>query len=293
MSTAEDRLITALPETITDPGVWPDMSEDIYHGDPVPGGSLSSGGARTLLEPGGPAKFHYARRHPRTGGTKVFDLGHAVHTEALGAGAGLAVVDADSWRTKAAKDAKEAAYAAGQIPVLTDDYWRVRQMVSALQSHPIAGALLATEGDAEQSLFWVDQATGVWCRARHDKAIRDRAGRLLIVDLKTCENADEASVARSSANYGYYQQDAWYTDAAVALDLDDDPGFIFVFVEKQPPHLVHVVQHIATDIDTGRARNRRALQTYAQCTAAGLWPGYPTDTITDIALPAWATREDT
>jgi hypothetical protein len=283
--------MTAATSTlITEPGVWADMPEDVYHADPVPGGSLSSGGARTLLEPAGPAKFVYWRGKQRNSAT--FDLGKAVHTEALGAGAGLAVVDADSWRTKAAKEAKEAAYAAGQIPVLTDDYRRVRLMVSALQAHPIAGALLAAEGDAEQSLFWIDQDTGVWCRARHDKAIRDRSGRLLIVDVKTCENADEASVARSSANYGYYQQDAWYTDAAVALGLDDDPGFLFAFVEKQPPHLVHVVQHIAADIDTGRARNRRALQIYAECTQAGTWPGYPTDTITDIALPAWATRED-
>jgi hypothetical protein len=276
---------------VTEPGVIADMPEDVYHADPVPGGSLSSGGSRTLLEAGGPAKFDYARRHPRTGSTKAFDLGHATHTEVLGAGAGLAVVDADSWRTKAAQEAKTAAYAAGQIPVLSDDYWRVRQMVSAIQSHPMAGALLSTEGDAEQSLFWIDKTTGIWCRARHDKAIRDRNGRLLIIDLKTCENAAEAGIQKSVANYGYHQQGDHYLNAATALEIDDDPAFVFVFVEKQPPHLINVVQLNDEALEVGRRRNAAARRIYAECTASGNWPGYQQE-IAEIGLPPYYPTQE-
>jgi hypothetical protein len=259
--------------TVTEPCVIDDLPEDQYHADPVPGGSISSGGARTLLEPGGPAKFDYGRQHPRAS-TKAFDLGHAAHTLALGTGAGIVVVDANSWQTKAAKEAKAEAYALGGIPVLAADFQRVTNMV-----------------DAEQSLFWIDQATGVWCRARHDKAIRDRNGRLVITDLKTCENAADAGIQKSVANYGYHQQGAHYSDAAVALGRGEDPGFVFIFVEKSPPHLINVVQLDDDALEVGRRRNAAALRIYAECTKTGEWPGYDPE-ITEVGLPHYYPRQE-
>jgi hypothetical protein len=275
--------------TVTAPCVIDDMPEDVYHADPVPGGSLSSGGARTLLEPGGPAKFDYWRGKQRNSTT--FDLGKAAHTLALGTGAGVIVVDANSWQTKAAKEAKAEAYALGGIPVLAADFQRVTDMVAAIKAHPVAGALILAEGDAEQSLFWIDQATGVWCRARHDKAIRDRNGRLVIVDLKTCENAADAGIQKSVANYGYHQQGAHYSDAAVALGLGEDPGFVFIFVEKSPPHLINVVQLDDEAMEVGRRRNAAALRIYAECTKTGEWPGYDPE-ITEVGLPHYYPRQE-
>lgn len=279
------------PPLITETGIHPGMDEQTYHNDPVAGGSLSSGGARKLLEPGGPARFAYERRHPRARSTKAFDLGHCAHTLALGAGAGIERLAFKDLRTKAAQQAQQQAYADGKVPILEGDYQRVMAMVDAIRSHELAGPLLAAYGPVEQSIFWIDQPTGIWRRARPDKTIRDRTGRLVLIDLKTCENADEVAVAKSTARYGYHQQDPWYRDAAIALGLDDDPGFIFIYVEKQPPHLVHVVQLDPDDVAAGRRRNRRAIDIYAECTATGAWPGHPTD-ITQISLPAWATRED-
>lgn len=281
--------MSAATFTITEPGAYPDMPESTYHADPVPAGSLSSGGARTLLEPGGPAKFHFRRGKEKH--SAAFDLGKAVHTELLTKGAGIVEVDARDWRTKAAQDARTAARGAGLVPVLAEDYWRVRQMASAVESHPLAGPLLASDGPAEQSLFWTDPDTGVWCRARHDKAIRDRTGRLVIVDLKTCQNADEIAAAKSCGNYGYHQQDAWYRDAATALGLDDNPGFVFVFVEKDPPHLINVVQLATDDVAVGRRRNQAALRLYAECDRTGNWPGHQTG-IAEISLPAYYPRQE-
>lgn len=285
--------MTAPVLEVTEPGVHPDMDETTYHDDPVAGGSLSSGGARLLLEPGGPARFDYARHNPRTTSTKAFDLGHAVHTEILGAGATIKVVDADDWRSKAARQAKAEAYAAGHTPVLAKDYWRVRQMASAALSHRAAGPLLTAAGAAEQSLFWIDADTGVWCRARHDKPIRDRNDRLVIVDLKSCEKADERSVQRSVGSYGYHQQDQWYRRGAVALDLDDNPGFVFVFVEKDPPHLVSVKQLDADALEVGRRRNNAALHRYAECSSTGIWPatGYGDD-FAEISLPPYYPTQE-
>lgn len=283
--------MTASTFVVTEPGVVPDLPEDIYHGDPVPGGSLSSGGARTLLEPGGPARFAWERANPRTTSTDAFDLGHAVHTMALGSGPEIAVVDALDWRTKAAREAKAQAYAEGKTPMLDKHYQCVIAMVESLRRHPIVGGFLAAEGQPELSAFWVDEATGVWCRARYDKPVRDRHGDLVIFDLKTCERADDNSAGKSTGNYGYHQQDPWYRDAAIALGLDDDPGFVFVFVEKQPPHLINVVVLDDEALEVGRRRNAAALRIYAGCMSSGIWPGYGTD-ITTVGLPRYYPTQE-
>ncbi|MGH3990894.1 MAG: hypothetical protein ACRDSN_00345, partial [Pseudonocardiaceae bacterium] len=147
--------------SIDSPGVY-DLPAEVYHADPVAGGSLSSSGARRLLPPSCPALFQHALTNGEVH-RAVFDLGHAAHTLALGVGAPLAAIDADDWRTKAAREARDAAYAAGTVPLLRAEHEQVQAMAAALIEHPIAGALLRPGGgDAEQTLVWRDEETGVW-----------------------------------------------------------------------------------------------------------------------------------
>jgi hypothetical protein len=142
---------------ITESGVY-NMPADVYHSDPVPGGSLSSGGARKLLPPSCPALF----RHWATNGQPpkaAFDFGHAAHLLVLGAGPPLAVVDADDWRTKNARAERDAAYRDGAVPILRADHDIVQAIATAIRAHPIARALFTPgAGEPEQSLFWVDDA---------------------------------------------------------------------------------------------------------------------------------------
>jgi hypothetical protein len=167
---------------IDQPGVY-DIPADVYHSDPVAGGSLSSSGARKLLPPSCPALFrHWAdegQEHKAT-----FDLGHAAHAEVLGVGAPLAVVDADDWRTKAAKQQRDTAYAAGATPLLRNDYEQVHAMAAALRAHPVAGSLFTPgTGRAEQTLVWRDDEFGVWRRAMLDWLTESNGG-LVVVDYK-------------------------------------------------------------------------------------------------------------
>ncbi|MFG1776641.1 hypothetical protein ACGFIG_09455 [Micromonospora sp. NPDC049048] len=127
--------------TVTEPGLYPDMDEADYHRDPVPGGSLSSTGARKLLPPKTPAHYDHDRRNPPPS-REDFDLGKAVHTRLLGAGSVTVIVDAKDWKTKAAREARDAAYAAGQVPLLAHQAEQVDAMVDAVRSHRLAAALL-------------------------------------------------------------------------------------------------------------------------------------------------------
>lgn len=276
---------------VTEPGVY-DMPEDVYHRDPVPGGSLSSSGAKKLLPPNCPARFAYDRAHPPQP-THAMEIGTAAHKLVLGIGAQLVIVDAKNYQTKAAQDTRDAARAAGKVPLLPQEYAQAQAMAAAVRAHPVAAALFDPDGGApERSLFWQDELTGVWLRSRLDwlpHQVRAWGRRMVITDLKSAAAADKASVTKAMHNYGYFQQAPFYSDGVRALGLDDDPAFVFVFVESAPPHLVSVAQLDNEAMEAGRALNRIAIERYRDCVEAGVWPGY-SEEIELISLPPWAYR---
>jgi hypothetical protein len=281
---------------ITEPGRY-DLTEVDYHRDMVVGGSLSSTGARTLIAKT-PAHFDWARNHPPVR-KRQFDLGHAFHVELLGVGQGLALIDAKDYRTKAAQTARDEAYEADLVPVLTgakdgeeSELEQVEAMVAAVRAHSIAGPLFARPGVAEQSLVGRDPETGVMCRARLDWMPDVPDGAPLIgVDLKSTVDASPAAFASSMAKWGYHQQRPFYTDVLEWVEpRAEAPKFVLVAVDKEPPHLVSVGEPDATAVEWGRVLNRKARDLYARCTETGEWPGYPLE-IASLSLPAWAIRE--
>lgn len=271
---------------VTTEGVH-DVPIDDYHADPVPDGSLSASGAKKLLPPSCPARFHHEREHPPAP-TSTFDIGHAAHKLILGDGPELVVVDHDDWRTKAAKEARDEAHARGAVPLLARDHDQVQAMAAALREHPIVGNLFdADHGRPEQSLFWADDRTRVWRRARLDWLPDPIDGqRMIVADYKTCASADPDTLERAVHNYGYHLQAAWYLDGIHALGLADDAAFVFVFQEKAAPYLVTVAELDARALQVGRALARQAIDIYVECATADHWPGY-SDAVELLRLPAW------
>ena len=265
---------------ITEPGIYT-IPEDEYHADPIPAGSLSHSGARLLLDC--PAKFDYWRHREQHKAT--FDFGKAAHTLILGAGATLHVIDAEDWRTKDAKAARDDARALGHTPLLRHEMDVVEAMAAAIKAHPIAVALLA-DGTPEQSMFW--QTNGIWRRARIDWTPANTR-RPILVDYKTTISAEPGAFSRSVASYGYHQQADWYLDGWRTL-TGEDAAFVFIAQEKEAPYLVNVFELDAVALDIGRARNLAALDLYRQCTETGVWPGY-SDAVEQIGLPRWAVIE--
>lgn len=274
--------------TITEPGVY-DLDDATYFSDPVPEGSLSTSGAKVLLEC--PAKFRWLRDHPQKP-KREFDLGHVAHKLVLGAGAEIVVVDFKDFKTKEAQKQRDAAYAAGKVPVLAADYARAEEMAKAIRADRYANALLNPEhGKPERAMFWRDEQTGVWRRVKLDWFPSRRiGGRLILVDVKTAASAAPSAIDKAILNHGYHLQDDAYREAVRALGLDDNPSFVFVFVEKEPPHVVTLVELDDDFRELGWRRNREALDLYAKCRANDEWPGYVTG-IHEAKPPRWAARE--
>lgn len=278
-------------DAVTEPGVY-QLTAEVYHADPVPqslGGSLSASGAKKLLPPNCPAIFDYERHHGRPP-KAAFDFGHAAHAHVLGIGEEIVAVDAPDWRTKAAREAKEAAYAEGKVPLLVDDVQVVMDMAAAIRAHPIAAALLNPEnGKPEQALFRQDEQ-GVWLRSMLDWLPNSGPGRMIVADYKTTVSAAPSEFAKAAAKFHYHQQDAWYRDMVTSLGLTDDVAFVFVVQEKTPPYLVTVVELDDMAVRIGRELNQEAIGIYAACQSSGVWPGYSED-VELIALPTWATYQ--
>ena len=272
---------------ITEPCVVDGMPDAEYHADPVEGGSLSSTGARTLLR--SPALYQWEQAHRVEKDT--YDVGHAVHYKVLGVGAPLVLCNFDSWRTKDAREAKVAARLAGGAPILTKDAAVIDAMAEAMLAHPLAKALLEKPGKAEQSIFAPDPTTGVWLRARIDRLPDPGEGRTIAVDVKTAISADPYEFRRSAAGFGYDVQAEWYQAVLRMARGDTDTAFIFAIVEKDPPHLVSVVELVAEFPEIGRRKMRRAIDTFNACRDSDEWPGYE-PIVHAVEPPRWYVYQD-
>lgn len=289
-SEAEPTPADAEPVVITEAGVYFDVPHAAYHADPVPGGSLSHSGARKLMPPSTPARFHYERQHPAAS-SDAMEYGSYAHSIVLGTGQDITVVDAGDWKSAKAQQARNAARAAGGVALLRKQHDLVLEMAAAIESDPRAMALLKPPGAAhEASLFWKDEPTGPMLRTRLDVLPKSAPGRMLVADYKTADSADDEAFGKSAANYGYDTQAAWTLDAIRALNLADDAAFLFVVQEKKPPYLVNVVQLTESDLMIGRKRNRDAVNLYARCVREDRWPGYGPG-IAYVSLPAWYHRQ--
>ncbi|QCX81177.1 Exodeoxyribonuclease 8 [Streptomyces sp. YIM 121038] len=271
-------------------GLHTDLSNESYHADKT---SLSSSGARKLLPPSCPAKFRWEQDNPQPP-SKTFDYGNAAHKKVLGNGPELVVIEDDTWNTKDVKAAVSEARSRGAIPLKQHEMDMVDAMVDAIRRHPLAAALLdPAYGAPEQSGFWIDEASGIRCRVRFDWLPSIHEGRLIIADYKTCTDASNEAMQKDIDKYGYNQQADWYETGARALGLGDQATeLLLIAQEKKPPHLVNVIGIGLGSRLLAAAKNRRAIETFAECTSTGHWPGYADHEPNYLELPGYAENRD-
>lgn len=161
----------------------------------------------------------------------------------------------------------------------------LRQADSVRRLPDVAEALAA--GAPEQSAYWIDPDTGVLCRCRPDWTHPAGDAGVILLDVKTCGDADPREFARQIARKRYHVQDAFYSDGFARASGLDVLAFVFVAVESEWPYAASAVVLDDMSRDAGRAQYRADLDTYARCLQANHWPGYST-AIEQVSLPTWA-----
>lgn len=153
----------------------------------------------------------------------------------------------------------------------------IQVMRDAVGNNSEASTLLSG-GEAERSVFWRDEETGVLCRARADYQKQSGNSNILI-DLKTCISAEPEKFAKDLINLGYPLQEAMYREGFKA------DAFAFVAVEK----VTNTVQVYTLDDlfdQAGHFIYRQALEQWAEHLSSDHWPTYRTG-VSTLTPPTW------
>lgn len=265
-----------------------ELSNAAYHGGP----GVSNSGLKLIGEKT-PAHFFaqcLAPERAERAPSRPQFIGTALHAAALEpAKFETDYVVAEGFADRRAAGYKAWARVQSKMILMESEYSNVLGMRASLHAHPTAGALLADAFEFEYSAYTHDPETGVLVRMRMD--LMTSGG--WIVDLKKCQDASPAGAAKAIGNYGYYHQDAFYTDCIQWACGEAPAGFAFIFIEEQPPHCVGVYVIASEDRQRGRELYRRNLRIYARCLERNEWPAYSTDAEV-IELTRWErSRVDT
>ena len=263
---------------IESPGIY-DVPHDVYHADPCIVPSLSRGTIKTLINQ---TPAHARHNHPRLNpcyqpddGNGKFDVGTASHSILLEGIDNVEVIEADDWRTKAAKEARDLARANGKTPLLEHQFEAVKKCVLRVEEQiysckELGISNLMADGDHEQSFFWQENST--WMRSRTDWMSKDRK---LIIDLKFTEmSVNPSDLARHILSMGGDIQAAFYSRGAERI-TGIKPKFVFVYAEVREPFVCSFIGLPPEFLALGESKADYGIYLWRQCTTKNEWPAYP------------------
>lgn len=269
------------------------MSLDAYINDPAPEPSLNASIAHTLLTA---TPAHARMAHPRLtpqperDDSSRLDLGTIAHGLLLeGDSSRVQVIEADDWKTKAAREQRDEARILGLLPILEKDFNIVIDMVDSAKGY-IAASEIADDFETaipEQTLLWNE--ADIWCRCRPDKATPDWR---IVFDYKTAAGTAHPAVwAKSSmVRYGYDLQAAMNLRGVQSLGLAQRTTFIFLVQEIDPPYVLSIVSLDPAWLKLAEDKLRIAMSIWKGCMRKNEWPGYPSR-VAYVEPPAYAQMD--
>lgn len=226
--------------------------------------------------------------------TKPMLLGSAFHTLILEKHLfeqRVAVYPSDiDRRTNAGK----AAYAefqlasTGKIMIDAETMDTINGMKDALANHLEAATLVwGNQPVFERSYIYGDDGSGLVIKARPDILQPN-----CIVDLKTCQSADEYSFRQSVLKNGNHIQGAMVQDGIRLVDAREDAltlPVVNIAIETRKPYCIAIYFISLNAIQSGRERYQSVLKRMKASFDTGVYPSYETK---EIDLPNWYTTVD-
>ncbi len=280
-----------------DVGIHYGVPEASYHADCALEPSLSAGFGTKMLDTNpNRAKFGHPRLNPGAAPfvpTTAMDEGTILHRLILGAGPEYHVLDADSWRTNAAKDARERARACGAVPVLAERFSELEVIAKfaydALAENVEDCQVLSDDYASEVTCIWRER-TGALCRTRPDRLHRSD-GSAPVYDFKFTDKLDSpAEWDRTIVSSHWDMRAAFYSRGLAELRDGEDPPYRFIIIEKKPPYDMIVLELVESFLKQGHAKAAHIISGWERCMAAGRWPSYPRR-VFYIEEPGWSERK--
>jgi len=284
-------------------------TEEEYFADPCATPSLTQSIANILLSK---SPLHAWSAHPRLGAAPVAeegedaddeedaprpswaqDSGHIVHALMLGKGVAVEVIPFDNFKKKAAQEARDAARAAGRVPIIAAKYDVLVRAAERLRER-LAAAGYPLDGESEVAIEWHERGEHgpVVCRCRMDHVFLD-AG--IIYDIKHVRSAHPEKVERTFVDYGYDIQAHAYSRALTALRPEHSGrvNFTFLFLESTAPCAIVPAVPDGPFSEIGRLRWERAVKLWERCLLKQAWPSYTTrGHVAVLEAPAYVVQRE-
>lgn len=274
------------------PGVHFDVPEADYHADCADEPSLSCSVARILIEQTARRAQH---AHPRLTSmprerkaSRQMEEGTVLHQLLLGTPPSAEIIEAADYRTAAAREARDAAAAAGRLPVLARR-WPELQAIAGQARQSIAGVpelapMLDAEARSEATLIWQDLG-GVLCRARVDRMVPGAGSPMF--DLKFTSKVDPLGKwDRRMVEDAFDLRAAFYGRGYEALFGRTAP-YVFVVIEIAEPCDVLPLQCTPQMLELGESKAATAIDLWAGCMRTGRFDGYARR-VHHVSPPGWA-----
>jgi hypothetical protein len=282
-----------------------DLPAHTYHTDPD-GPRLSQSLATTCVLQ---TPLHAWQKHPLLGNVGYQyepsdDDGTIIHSLVLEPDSdAIEEIDGSQIKTKGGEPAKlpfsttegkqlrDAALAAGKIPLLSEKLGVFRYKAKAIRQR-LESQGVAFSGQSEVTIYWSENTPSgvVRCRARLDHLIVT-PGRIKIIDLKSTENAHPQNLRATAWRYGYDIQQAAYRRAVEAAfpDYVGRVDFVFAFCELEKPYATAPITLNGEFARLGEARWVRGRDLWAAALQNDDWGGYVGRS---LEPPPWALADD-
>lgn len=230
--------------------------------------ALSSGVAHILLTES-PRHARHAQQQ-RADSSSEADIGTAIHDLLLEGVDRIERIDARDWRTKNAKELREAARAAGRVPILAHKAEMIECAVGAVR-HAVAlsgmGDVFAS-GEPECTLLWEEKGVAM-------KARPDWLNTRWIIHLKTTSASAEPNswIRNQLTHSGYDLAAVFYEHAARACRGERES--VFIVVEQTPPHGVSLIGLSPAMRGLAERKFDLALARWRDCLKLNRFVGFP------------------
>lgn len=260
------------------------IADDAYHADKR---FVSSSGVKQAMRSAASWRAFLERKNEPTDAMKFGTLAHLAILEPERFKKQVVTLpDFGNMRTNAAKEAR-AEYLAqlppGCIFGTAEEMSDLNGMVEAILAHEDA-VMILKRCTPEVSGYYVDKATGLWCKVRAD--ILDLERTEFLFDLKTTKNSRRERFASDIWDFKYNVQLYMYAHGVKAITGKMPEHCGFIAVEKTAPFEVEVFLADENMMRRGREGYELGMRTIEKAVRTRSFPRRSAGMV-EIALPGY------
>ena len=233
-----------------------------------------------------PAHFRYWKDNPQED-TPSLLFGRAAHKyvlETYDFYNEFAIAPVCDKRTKEGKEiwAKFIEESNGKDVITEEQFKIIDDMRNAAYATPFVSDFLLN-GKKELSFWGVDEETGLKIKARPD-CITKYCGENLLIDYKTCTDAENTKFFRDNIKFYYDLQLAMYREI-LRQNTGSDYRVVIIAQEKTAPYVTNVFELSENYLKSGEELYKKNLKIYKECIETDNWWGYMKDGISILGQP--------